>query len=241
MASKPSAQQGLTLVELLVAMAIMALIMTMLFGGLHLSSRTWDAVDRRIDQTEERRLVSNFLRRTFERMRIVHRAPEGEEERLLFSGRGDAIEFVAAMPPGVGLRGYYLVRLFFERLRDSSRLILQYWLLHPDILAGSGDIPRWTPLAEDYALAFGTDAADSSVASHLYGERILLEGMDELHFGYAESTETEVSDWQESWTNLEEAAGFVKLDMKFPEGPWPELVFAMGVDEGRSVVGFGGG
>jgi len=57
------AERGFTLIELLVSMTLLALILTMLFGGLRTGTRVWEATAARADEIARLQAVHGFLRR----------------------------------------------------------------------------------------------------------------------------------------------------------------------------------
>src|SRR5436853_188714 len=54
--------QGFTLLELLIALSLMALVAGVLFGALQLSARSWDAGEERSDRAGQMRLAQELLR-----------------------------------------------------------------------------------------------------------------------------------------------------------------------------------
>src|SRR6185369_11172741 len=56
-------QRGFTLVELLVAMVLLAAVMALLYSGLNFAARSWDAGDANGRRMADRRIGENFLRR----------------------------------------------------------------------------------------------------------------------------------------------------------------------------------
>src|SRR4029077_20007611 len=54
---------GFTLVEVIVAMSLLATIMVLLYSGLTFALRSWDAGDANGRKVADRRLGENFLRR----------------------------------------------------------------------------------------------------------------------------------------------------------------------------------
>src|SRR2546423_3458426 len=55
---------GFTLVELLIALALLALISALLYGSLSLSSNSWDRGEQKVEQTIDMRLTEELLRQT---------------------------------------------------------------------------------------------------------------------------------------------------------------------------------
>mgnify|MGYP000517628363 CR=1 FL=1 len=63
--------RGFTLLEMLIALTLMGLLFTALFSAFYTLSRSWDAADSRISQTEDRRLIAEFLRRQLSQAMVV--------------------------------------------------------------------------------------------------------------------------------------------------------------------------
>lgn len=84
--------RGFTLVEMLVALALVALAAALLASALRLGLRTWGAVEARAATTQDLRLGLRFVARQIEAAREL-------------SGEHDALALVAALPPqrGVGV------------------------------------------------------------------------------------------------------------------------------------------
>ena len=56
-------QAGFTLLELLIAMTLLGMILVLLFGGLRLGVRSWDASQKQVDSLNSVRSLESFLRR----------------------------------------------------------------------------------------------------------------------------------------------------------------------------------
>src|SRR6185312_7518518 len=160
---------GFTLVELLIALVLMALISALLFGSLKVAGRSSDAGDAKAEATASMRLASDFLRTEIEeqhpqRMRHIAEFP------LLFSGAPDQLEFAAPVPSRIQGGGVWLYRLRVATDGDKSTLVLDRMV--PDVNAQA--LPQFTGndrsvLADDITdiklQYFGRDdGADASVA-----------------------------------------------------------------------------
>ena len=60
----PSRDRGFTLIELSVALVLLALMASVLYGSLSLAGTSWDRGEAKAQQTGEMRLTEDFLRRT---------------------------------------------------------------------------------------------------------------------------------------------------------------------------------
>ena len=190
-------QRGFTLVELLIAIALTGLILTILFAGLRVGSKSWDAVEKHSVENSELRLVRGFIQRNLRQLRgISHRFEDGEQ--LLFGGTAEGIEFATPMGGYLGQGGLYVVRLEYRDSRDGGQLVLTRWLYHPEVLEGAAGIPEWRPLSEGPSNFAGLNA-DQDQGQDLrdaYSQQVLLEPVEELGFAYYGSPEGETEpDW----------------------------------------------
>jgi prepilin-type N-terminal cleavage/methylation domain-containing protein len=215
-------QRGLTLIELLISLVLLALILSILFGALNLGSRSWDAVEAHSSAVQDRRVVWTFLQGIFERAYATDVQAEGGKPRLAFGGRDDMLELVSLMPQGVGLAGHYLIRLEMQEASGAGQLVLRYWLLSPEVLAGSGDVPQWTPINDGGSV--GGALEENSKPSILYGERILLSQLKQVEFFYGQVEADKRIQWRERWDDDRETPDLLKMTWHFENGDWPDLV-----------------
>lgn len=111
---------GFTLVELLVALALSALVSLVLLHGIRLAAAGLDRQMRASERLDARQSLDDLLRRTLGSAAAIPRAAGGE-----FTGMPDGVEFVAAAEDGGP--GLYRVNLALER----GRLILRRKLAAP--------------------------------------------------------------------------------------------------------------
>src|SRR5256885_13758139 len=101
---------GFTLIELTVALVLLALLSAVLYGSLGLAGTSLDRGEAKADATSGMRLAHAFLRANLEeqhplRMRKITEFP------LLFSGERDELHYAAPLPPRVAGGGICLYRL----------------------------------------------------------------------------------------------------------------------------------
>ena len=94
--------QGFTLLELLVAIALLSLLVVVLFSGLRFGARVWDGGAASSERIADVRLTQEFLRRQIEQSwQSTIGAVDGDiggEASARFEGFPDRVSFVAPWP-----------------------------------------------------------------------------------------------------------------------------------------------
>ena len=198
------AARGFTLLELIVALVLFALLSGVLFGSLKLAGRSTDSGEAKADAVSSMRLAEDFLRSNLaqehpQRMRKIVQFP------LLFTGTQDELRYASELPARVAGGGIWFFRLAVRSDDPKSPLVLERMI--PDLSATS------TP-------EFG--AADRSV---------LAEGIAKLAIGYygresgdmAATTPT----WRDRWDDTQRLPLLIRIDVTPQRGrPWPSLYVA---------------
>ena len=104
MQGRPDA--GFTLIEVLVSLVLLALLLTLLAGGLRYARSTWDATAR-LDEVAAADMVETFLRARLAEAMPLYEQRKAGMVRALFSGAGDSMSFVAPAPNGPAGTGLY--------------------------------------------------------------------------------------------------------------------------------------
>jgi general secretion pathway protein J len=196
------AQQGFTLLELLVSMMLLALIMSLLLGGLQLASRASEAGAERAEALGHVGLAQAWLRSEIARARPLVLRPEQGEPRLAFRGEPQRLQFVSQLSPHHG-GALYAIALLVDRRHEKPRLSLRYQPLYPDAL----ELPDWE----------GGE------------ELILLDGIAAAELGYyGRAGATEPAEWHASWERMDTLPDLVRLVVEWPDGraAWPEFIAA---------------
>ena len=192
---------GFTLVELMVALLLLALISGVLYGSLSLSANSWDRGEAKADQASDMRQTAEFLRQALgaEHPLRLHKAVD---QPLYFAGASDSLAFAGATPGRVG-GGIYYFRIALAASGQSSKLVL------------SRTIPDYTALKPP-----SFDTADASV---------LAEGVAQLKFSYfgRDPDANDVVDptWRDHWDDPQILPLLIRMDVKTAQGTsWPSLV-----------------
>lgn len=96
----PRREAGFTLIELIIALGLMGLILSLLFGGLRFSSTVWTAVQTRSATAQASEASRRVVRRLLESAQPVR----GRRGALLFDGSATRLHFVGP-PPANAKRG----------------------------------------------------------------------------------------------------------------------------------------
>jgi general secretion pathway protein J len=196
--------RGFTLVELTIALVLLALIASVLYGALGFAGTTWDRGEAKVDATASMRLAEDFLRAQLEmqhplRMRKVAEFP------MLFAGERDELRYAAQLPSRVAAGGIWYYRLSVARDDPRAPLVLER--VTPDVNAAQ--TPEFTE-------------ADRSILAQGIAElRISYFGRD-INGGVAEEPT-----WRDKWDNAQRLPMLVRIDVTPKRGaPWPTLVVA---------------
>lgn len=205
-------QRGFTLIEVLLAVGLVAIIMAMAYGGFRASVRATNSGEAVIEETNRLRVVQQFMRRQLMQARSLvieerEDGQQGEGERIVFEGERERVRFVAPMPGYLSYGGPYVQEFSLERGSDGMELVYYYAMLNG---YERGDLQR---VSDGRVLMDGLDG----------GEFIFLD-VDE------EGEETFWADYWEEPDRLPLAVG-VLLDMDSRRGlVWPDLVAPVMVD-----------
>lgn len=170
--------RGFTLMELLLAMSILAIMVTLLMGAFRVGYRAWEKGDEVVAGMQRLRAVLNLVR--LQLAATVVPAPAtsgGGEARVDFQGTGTALRFVSArsLVPGAA----------------SGQVLVNY-------RADIGPDGRWRLRFHEQPL-LGTDSGLSSEpAAEAYRE--LIGGLAAVRFEYlATDPDTGEPAWLERW------------------------------------------
>lgn len=202
MTSRRRPARGFTLLELTIAMVLLALMAAMMFGSLSFAGRSWDGGEAKAAQVNEMRQTEEYLRAQLG-SQFPLRARKVAEFPLHFAGDRDEMRYAAALPSRVAEGGVYYFRIAVVREGDKSLLVQERMIPEPDAL----DAPEFR------------DAARS----------VLADGIAELKIGYfgrdPGAAETEAPSWRDTWDDTQRLPLLVRIDIVPVKGPaWPQLV-----------------
>jgi general secretion pathway protein J len=201
-------QRGFTLIELVVAMALLGVMMVLMYSGLTFSLKGWDVGAASGQRIADRRIGENFLRRELSEL-FPMRWKDPMVLRLAFEGETQRLRFVSGRPPGVTAGGLSLVGLEVEAAADGHERSLVMRRAMPD----------------DDAKDFGP--LDSATGT------VILAGVDSVAFSYF-GAETDFTDqkWTDSWTYPGRVPQMVRMRIRTADGALlPEMVIRVSLGE----------
>ena len=198
--------RGFTLVELLIAISLLALMSSVLFGALNLSGRSWDAGEAKAESTANMRLASDYLR-TQLTTQHPQRMRKQLEFPLLFAGERDEVRYAAALPGRVGLGGIWYYRVVVAPVADKDTKALVLERVIPDL--------------EGTAMPSFADVERS----------VLVDDVKSLKFSYfgrdADASPDMTPTWRDRWDNPQLLPQLIRMEVVPGKGqPWPAVVIA---------------
>lgn len=109
---------GFTLLELLIALAITSMVVALMFAGFGVIGRSEERNQRLMDRTEHMLIVSQWLGRKFDTLRLLSRR-DGSAVVNFFNGNAAGAVWVAPLPERGNAGGLYVFRISPLRHEDG--------------------------------------------------------------------------------------------------------------------------
>jgi general secretion pathway protein J len=186
-------QRGFTLIEMVLALALLAAMLGMAWSGLTFSLRGWDTGVATGQKTADARLAQNFLRRELSEL-FPMRWKDPVALKFAFDGESRRLRFVSSRPAGLAAGGLALVGLEVES--HGSR---------------QANLVMRRALPDDAAKDFGPlDKAEGIV---------LFPDVESVEFAYF-GADSEVAEprWNDKWPNAGQVPQLVRLRIKSADG-----------------------
>lgn len=195
--SDRSVSAGFTLVEVVVALAILSLVMLATITGLRTLANTQVSLGRMTERVDGIRAVSSFLRDTMESAAVGSSSGGG----LALGGGGSSREsaYLEMAPDGLAWKSTILIG---ERFGGSYLLRVA---------------------REDEQLVLRWQEGDASGQPQDWSQaqaRTLVEGLQDFEVSWREHGQSE---WQSQWEKGDKV-GWVRLQVKAANRYWPELI-----------------
>jgi general secretion pathway protein J len=124
------ASRGFTLVEILLALALMSMLLALAYGGLRASTRAANKGQAILQESGRVRMAHQFVRKQLNQMAFLAFSTDPtDEERAVFEGEAKRIRFVAPMPGYLGFGGPQVQELAIVPGDEGEMLVLSHALL----------------------------------------------------------------------------------------------------------------
>ena len=188
----------------MVALALVAVMLGLLLGGLRLGARAWDAVEKRIVRLHDHQLAARFIMRQIEQARpALLRKPDGEQWAG-FIGEPGALRFIAPLASHAGTTGLCWLSLdVVPTDGQTRRLQLSYELFQAE---------HWE--------RYGADTLRTIV---------LYDALADVEFAYFGAPEPKTpARWLTHWRDKEKLPQLVRLRFRLKDGDeaWREVIAA---------------
>ncbi|MEZ5543713.1 MAG: prepilin-type N-terminal cleavage/methylation domain-containing protein [Lysobacteraceae bacterium] len=199
--------RGFTLIEVLIALTLLALMISIGFATIRSSISATRSGERIIAHTNQVRTAQEFLRRQLANaMPIPFERMEDVGENFVFVADANELRFVAPMPGHLSRGGPHVQWLMLERGAEGYRLLFDHHQLNgydPDNPKGRDERP---PV-------------------------LVLEGLARARFEYRMLDENgELSEWSSTWEDPQRLPLMVRLVGEYEEDEnrlWPDLEIAV--------------
>jgi len=196
---------GFSLIEMLVAISLLALAITLSLGGLRFTSAAWQTSDAATTRTEDIAVTDRMLRTWMSRA-VLPVEEEGVTPAMVFEGSGDAVSFFAYQPPYPAAAGLHQIMLKIESVESGHVLtatLTPFDVARENRTGGAAVGPVYTLATLPLDVGFSFYSADDLSAG-----------------------------WRREWRSPTVLPLLVRLGLQNPgqgqSGLWPNLVFHLG-------------
>jgi general secretion pathway protein J len=185
--------RGFTLVEVIIALTLLASILLLSTGAFRIAGRAWESADQRAGHAAAVRLAQVFMKRELERaFPLRWREASGPAARIAFEGEGAALRFIVSRSTagrGSGLSAVsFAVREAGSFDRREKQLVVRREML-------DGDATDFDRLAEGQA-------------------RVLIDAVEDARFEYfGAENDMEEPTWRDEWKARQRLPQLVRISV----------------------------
>ena len=192
-------QHGFTLLEMVIGITLLGFLLVLLYGGLRLATRGWEAGTGAVERASAQAAVAGYLRRQLAMAYPLRWKADNGEQKIAFEGDAQGMRFAAPIPAHLGPGGIQLLAIEMAEAGEDHPLQM-----------------RWrTPEPELRAFEFKTPPEPV----------MLLDRLEAVEFAYygAQDKDTEPA-WHDEWHSETYVPRLVRIQVR-PKGgdAWPEM------------------
>lgn len=204
-------QTGFTLIEMLIAITILSIMITLLLASMRIAGQIWQGGEQKIIQNSIKqssyRFFSQNLTHILPYMHEVDLPDKTTVEKPVFQGTRERLQFISALPLSALRKGLYFFQLYFDKNQNTLFL-------------------RLTP----YRNTEKTQAETEEI----------ITGIRSVHFSYfgtADPTEEQGS-WFDEWLDIDHLPSLIRIEISLlDDSIWPEMIFPLHVNT-ENIVDF---
>lgn len=206
--SQEKAQQGFSLMELLIAMTIMGFILTLLFSGFKLASTSWDSAERHMDDNSQTQIARSFLRGLLTQA-YPHRW-KAVPPRVAFVGTQNGLRFVTELPTHLSSGGLQQISLDVKQNGEKVELVLR----------------RAELKGEDTDFSSGEESSERVVIGNAKNITFSYFGQETANAAPAAPGLPEApSRWFDEWANPQRLPKLIRIHVDTPMA-WPDMLIS---------------
>jgi general secretion pathway protein J len=210
----PRRSRGFSLLEVLLAITLLALLLAGAMSGIRAATRAMHSGEQNIERTNRLRVAQEFIRRELGRsLPLAFGQEHGSGANFVFQGENDFLRFVAPMPGHLSRGGPYVQTLELARGRNGLQLVFTHNMLN------GFDLDKLKP--------------DDGMPV------LLLDGIRRGRFEYRKfDDQNELEDWKDDWENPSVLPVMVRIDLEMtPESGlvWPTMEIPLILDTSGGV------
>lgn len=191
-------EQGFTLIEVLIGLALLGIMMVLIFSVLRTGARSWEGGEKRTTQSSQMLIVSNFLRTRLTETRALFDDFSEDERLFAFQGSEDELRMVSALPASTGRGGLRLFTLAIAKDGRQKNLSIALKRFYPSF-----------------------DDVEEEIE-----DVVVVENIEKIQLSYFGSDDPgDDPDWQKDWEEKQTLPFMVKIEIQLKnQEPWPEII-----------------
>ncbi len=210
MSSRSRNQTGFTLVEVMIGLALLAMLMSLAAYGVQMGVRSWTRAETVTADLDDIETVQGWLRRMIVRALPAYATADPANLSIVFAGEPDTMLLVAPQPATQGAGPPAVQRIFMAPSNGAPGVFVRWQLNAPQ-----GSPP---PARDD----------------------LLLDHVAMLRFGYfGAGGPGQPAAWQDRWVDRDRLPDLIRISItRDRKGlrPWPDLIVATRVTSNATCL-----